>query len=66
MAGKRLPFLQGDVTRAIKGAKAAGIEPGPVEIWPDGRIVILPKGTAKSETPDPLETWEAEYRARQA
>ena len=44
MAGKRVAFLQGDVTRAIKGAKAAGIEPGPVEIWPDGRIVILPKG----------------------
>lgn len=63
---KRVAFLQGDVTRAIKGAKAAGLEPGPVEIWPDGRIVILPRGTAAAEASDPLEKWEANYRARKA
>ena len=66
MAGKRVPFLQGDVTRAIKGAMAAGIEPGPVEIWPDGRIVILPKGAQKPDDLDPVDKWEAEYRARKA
>lgn len=62
---KRVAFLQGDVTRAIKGARAAGIEPGPVEIHPDGKIVILPKGASMPEAADALEKWEAEYRARQ-
>lgn len=65
MAGKRVAFLQGDVTRAIKGVRAAGIDPGPVEIYPDGRIVILPTGTEKTDAANPLDRWEAEYRARQ-
>lgn len=64
MAGKRVAFLQGDVTRAIKGARAAGLDPGRVEIGPDGRIVILLRGTEPAETVDPLDKWEAEYRAR--
>lgn len=64
--GKRVAFLQGDVTRAIKGAMAAGFEPASVEIGPDGRIVVLSKGAQKSEPLDPLEKWEAEYRARKA
>lgn len=66
MAAKRVAFLQGDVTRAIKGAKAAGIVPGPVEIWPDGRIVILPVGDQAGKALDPAEKWEAENRARKA
>lgn len=66
MAGKRVTVLQGAITRAIKGAKAAGIEPGPVEIRPDGTIVILPKGTATAEPVDALDKWEAQRRARKA
>lgn len=67
MAGKRVAFLQGDVTRAIKGAKAAGIEVASFEVCPvSGRIVILSKGAQKSEPLDPVEKWEAEYRARKA
>lgn len=65
MAGKRVAFLQGDVTRAIKGARAAGLDPGRVEIAPDGRIIILLAGYEKTDAVDPLDKWEAEYRARQ-
>lgn len=67
MAGKRVAFLQGDVTRAIKGAKAAGIEVASFEICPaTGRIIVLTKDAQKTERLDPLEQWEAEYRARKA
>lgn len=67
MAGKRVAFLQGDVTRAIKGARAAGIEVTSFEICPvTGRIVVLSKASHKPEVLDPVEKWEAEYRARKA
>jgi hypothetical protein len=66
MANTRVAFRQGDVSRAIRGARAAGIEPGPVEIWPDGRIVILPKDAAAPDDLDAAERWEAKHRARKA
>jgi hypothetical protein len=34
-------FKQGDVTRAVKGARAAGVEVQRIEIDKDGRIVIV-------------------------
>lgn len=66
MAARRVAFLQGDVTRALKGALAAGLQPGAVHIFPDGRIVVLSRDSKSAEALDPLEKWEAEYRARQA
>lgn len=38
------PFKQRDVTRACKGAVAAGLEVGRVEIEPSGKIVVCIKG----------------------
>jgi hypothetical protein len=35
------PFKQIDVTRALKGAKAAGMDVAKVEIDKDGRIVVI-------------------------
>jgi hypothetical protein len=35
-------FRQSDLTRAIKGARAAGIDVARIEIGNDGKIVILP------------------------
>jgi hypothetical protein len=35
-------FKQADLTRAIKGARAAGINVARIEIGKDGKIVILP------------------------
>ena len=66
MSNKRVAFLQGDVTRAIKGAKAAGFEPVSVEIGADGRIVVMSKQASKSEPLDECDKWESNYRARQA
>ncbi len=40
------PFKQVDVTRALKGAVAAGVEVGRVEIEPDGKIVVWIKDDA--------------------
>ena len=66
MPRARVAFLQGDVTRALKGAKAAGIDVASFEICPaTGRILILSKGAERAEALDPLNKWEAEYRARQ-
>lgn len=65
MGKKRVAFLQGDVTRALKGAKAAGFEAASVEIAPDGRILVLSRHAAKSELDD-ADRWIADYRARQA
>ena len=66
MKKTRVTFLQGDVTRAVKGAKAAGFDVGAVQIRPDGTILILSPGVEPEKTLDPLERWEADYRARKA
>lgn len=64
MSGKRVPFQQGKVTRAIKGARAAGMEVAACEIRPDGAIVLHHKPVERAETLDPLDKWVEEYRAR--
>lgn len=43
---KTAPFRQLSVTRAIKGAIAAGFEPGEVRISPDGTIQVLRAGAS--------------------
>ncbi|HWK14826.1 MAG TPA: hypothetical protein VNS02_10550 [Rhizobiaceae bacterium] len=57
MARGPLPFKQADVLRAVKGARAAGMELGRVEIDPStGRIVLVAAG--KAETPrNDLDRW---------
>ncbi|MBI0475019.1 hypothetical protein D9601_06550 [Sphingomonas sp. MA1305] len=42
----RARFRQEDVTRALKGAVAAGMRVGRIEIDPNGRIVILSETAA--------------------
>ena len=50
-------FTQADVTRAIKGATAAGLRVGSVEIDINGKIVVLiDSGTAPNK-PNP---WDSE------
>lgn len=41
MANPRAPFRQIDVTRAAKGALAAGLPVGRMEIDTDGKIIIV-------------------------
>jgi hypothetical protein len=42
LARARLTFRQTDVTRAIKAARAAGVEIARVELDRQGNIVIIP------------------------
>jgi hypothetical protein len=45
-----------DLTRAVKGAKAAGLDVTRVEIGPDGRIV-LSAGKPAEEAANDLDKW---------
>lgn len=58
MARGPLAFRQHDVTRAIKAARAAGIEIGQIEIDKDGKIVIVPKIAATPDRADTDNEWD--------
>lgn len=40
MSARRSSFRQADITRALKGAKAAGLNPSGCTIGPDGSIHV--------------------------
>lgn len=65
MTRRALPFRQAEVTRAVKGALAAGLEIGRVECGLDGRIIITTtKGTAlpvQDEAEAALAQWERQH-----
>jgi hypothetical protein len=42
-------FKQGDVTRAIKGARAAGFKVARFEIDPNGKIIIYTESRAAND-----------------
>ena len=65
MAARSLSFRQADVSRALKGAKSAGMDVGRIEIAPGGRMILWPKGDSTIEAEDVLAKWEADYRAGQ-
>jgi len=48
MARERARFKAADLTRALKGARAAGFEPKQVQIGPDGTISLC------TESPDQM------------
>ncbi|ETD84166.1 hypothetical protein ACTTAF_12820 [Rhodobacter capsulatus] len=59
--GRRHTFTQAAVTRAVKGAVAAGLEPSRVEIAPDGRIILtLTKMSPAAESDAAVENWFAQ------
>jgi hypothetical protein len=49
-------FRQADISRAVKGAKAAGISVSQIEIGSDGRIVLISRETQASQTHDDMQT----------
>lgn len=56
MANRPATFKQVDVTRAVKGAVAAGLIVGRVEIEQHtGKIVIFPTGATSGETKNPCD-----------
>ena len=64
MARGPLPVTQADVTRALRGAVAAGVAIARVEIDPrNGHIVILTHRDS-SVLAAPYDVWKAESNAR--
>ena len=70
MSPRPAKFRQVDLTRALKAAKAAGMEVSRYEIDVDGRIVIfnevghIPTVAEKSVVPSDYELWKAKRNAR--
>ncbi|MEN3791845.1 hypothetical protein [Fulvimarina sp. MAC3] len=54
MARQPVVFKQSDLTRAIKAARAAGLDVGRIEIEP-GRIVVIP---GKPRDDEPRSSWD--------
>jgi len=60
---RRAPFRQRDISRAVRGAEAAGIKIARVEIEPNtGRISIVPAGLCDNH--NELDAELAEFEAR--
>jgi len=61
------PFRQGDVTKALKAATAAGVTIQRFEIDRDGKIVVFAgEPVAQSDPTDAYEAWRARKDARNA
>lgn len=59
MARRPSNFRQSDVERAVKAARAAGLDVGGVEVAPDGTIRVTTVTPVPSETGDPFDKWKA-------
>lgn len=55
MANTRATFKQADLTRAYKGVTAAGVEVERVEIDPEGKIIIIPRGSTPTRGANPCD-----------
>lgn len=44
MANRKATIYRADITRVVKGALAAGMLPGRVEVKPDGTVVVYAAG----------------------
>jgi len=64
MAKRTSHVRQADVTRAVKGALAAGLSVGGVEVAPDGTIRVLSGGeTTEPANLSPFDEWKAKRDA---
>jgi hypothetical protein len=61
----RVPFRQGDVTRAVKGAIAAGLNVVGVKVNPQTGAIELVISESAGQNSNPLDEWMAKH-ARQA
>jgi hypothetical protein len=62
MAKRPNPFRQADLQRALRAAKASGLEVARVEIDPaTGKIVMMTDTEAGQQTRGPLDQWRASH-----
>lgn len=67
MAARRQSFSQADISRALKGAIAAGLKPSRAEITAEGKIVMSFDGdTSAPEPASAFDGWMAKKNARPA
>ncbi len=64
MARRPCTFTRRDITRALRGAKAAGIEVQRVEIDKAGKIVLVTSSHCTRTTADELDLELAAFEAR--
>lgn len=64
MSPRRQPFRQADVSRALKGALAAGMKPTRAEITAEGRIVLSFEDGTSPEPADAFDNWKRRRDAR--
>lgn len=62
----RAPFRRADISRAVKGATAGGLNVARVEIDAAGKIVIVFGEVTPKEATTPLDAWKAKKNARAA
>lgn len=63
MARRANAFRQSDIARALKGARAGGLDVARVEIDPTGKIVVVTSRASAETESSSLEKWKAN-RAR--
>ncbi|RME97122.1 MAG: hypothetical protein D6773_16215 [Alphaproteobacteria bacterium] len=64
MTRRPCAFRQQDVTRAVRGAKKAGIDLARIEIAQDGKIVLVAENGGTTEEPNDLDRELEEFEAR--
>ncbi len=57
-------FNQADLTRAVKGATAAGMKVARIEIDADGKIVLVSGDAAPMGPASDFDTWKGKRDAR--
>jgi hypothetical protein len=65
MARAPSTFRQQDVTKALRAAKAAGVDIARIEIARDGRIVIITEAETERQDSTPLDAWMAKHGSDQ-
>ena len=64
MTRRASTFRQSDVERAVKAARAAGLDVGSVEVAPDGTIRVVTATANENEQPgggSPFDQWKAKH-----
>jgi hypothetical protein len=51
-------FRESEARRLIKAAHSAGVEIGRLEVSPDGRLAIIPKGAETPAENEPPNEWD--------
>lgn len=59
MARGPATFKQADLTRAVKAARAAGLDVARTEIMPDGTIRLIHSAEVTSTPATPFDEWKA-------